>query len=356
LRLTKDKKILVWFFMAKQIFYNKFSVGQTAKHWQISRTTVYRYLREMEQQNIIQCVNMAKAEGSVKPYSGNTGRVKYSLIAQTLNRTYTNSNINEDTIWRKDIAPFLKSSPVITGETYKKANYIIAEMLNNAIEHSEGKEIAIEISKNIILLRVLIVDNGIGIFRKIQNELNLEEKQFAILELAKGKLTTSPQEHTGQGIFFSSRIADQFAIYSEELLYHHRPDTEELLDNPMKNKTGTTVGFTIHFDSSVSLGEVFRMYENSDMSFSATNVLVKLLEYGEENPTFVSRSQARRLLARFDQFERVTLDFYGVDEIHQGFADELFRVFPQKHPQCQISAENCSGQVQGMIAHVRNTK
>jgi len=41
-------------------------------------------------------------------------------------------------------------------------------MLNNAIEHSNGSEIAILYAENYKRIFVYIKDNGIGIFRKIK--------------------------------------------------------------------------------------------------------------------------------------------------------------------------------------------
>ena len=62
-------------------------------------------------------------------------------------------------------------------------------------------------------------DNGIGIFTKVQNTLGLSEKRYAILELAKGKFTSDPDSHTGEGIFFSSKAADEFVILSDHLMF-----------------------------------------------------------------------------------------------------------------------------------------
>jgi len=92
------------------------------------------------------------------------------------------------------------------------------------------------------------------------------------------------------------------------------------------------------------------------LGFNATHVPVRLLDYGSKDPIFVSRSEARRLLLRFERFSRITLDFEGVKDIRQGFADEVFRVFPHKHPDCRIEAVNCNEQVRMMIDHVKNTK
>jgi hypothetical protein len=68
----------------------------------------------------------------------------------------------------------------------------------------------------------------------------------------------------------------------------------------------------------------------------------------------VSRSQAKRLLNRFERFKVVILDFDGVQEIGQAFADEIFRVFPNSHPATEIRDLNASHQVQKMISRAKN--
>jgi hypothetical protein len=52
-----------------------------------------------------------------------------------------------------------------------------------------------------------------------------------------------------------------------------------------------------------------------------------------ERERLISRSQAKRILNRFEQFETVLLDFKGVDMIGKAFADEVFRVFAKKQSQ-----------------------
>jgi hypothetical protein len=66
-----------------------------------------------------------------------------------------------------------------------------------------------------------VVDNGIGIFRKIKEAFDLASEAQAILELAKGKLTTDPDRHSGQGIFFTSRMLDKFSILSRGAFFSH---------------------------------------------------------------------------------------------------------------------------------------
>ena len=88
-----------------------------------------------------------------------------------------------------------------------------------------------------------------------------------------------------------------------------------------------------------------------DYSFSKTSIPVKLAAFGDEN--LLSRSQAKRLVARADRFKNVELDFSDVEEIGQAFADEVFRVFAKAHPHVALNAVNASAYVAGMIKRVK---
>ena len=78
-------------------------------------------------------------------------------------------------------------------------------MVNNAIDHSGSVQVAVGLIRDALNTSVYIADEGEGIFLKIQRALNLYDPRKAILELAKGKLTTDPVNHTGEGIFFRPR-------------------------------------------------------------------------------------------------------------------------------------------------------
>ena len=62
----------------------------------------------------------------------------------------------------------------------------------------------------------------------------------------------------------------------------------------------------------------------------------------------MSRSQAKRLIARFDRFRTVILDFSEVQEIGQAFADELFRVYAGSHREVELLPKNMTEQVERM--------
>jgi hypothetical protein len=86
--------------------------------------------------------------------------------------------------------------------------------------------------------------------------------------------------------------------------------------------------------------------------FARTEVPVRLAQY--EGEQLVSRSQARRLCARFERFREVVLDFEGVTEIGQAFADEVFRVFALAHPDVELKAVNVAPAVARMVGRARH--
>ena len=67
----------------------------------------------------------------------------------------------------------------------------------------------------------------------------------------------------------------------------------------------------------------------------------------------VSRSQAKRILARAERFKEVILDFTGVKEIGQGFADEVFRVFAKEHPDVNIVSMFTTPEIDRMITRAK---
>jgi hypothetical protein len=91
--------------------------------------------------------------------------------------------------------------------------------------------------------------------------------------------------------------------------------------------------------------------DNSLLSDKAI-VPVRFALFGDE--MLVSRAQAKRLLTRFNRFRSVVLDFEGVPKIGQAFADEVFRVFRNAHPQIEIIEINTTEQIRQMINQVKN--
>ena len=63
----------------------------------------------------------------------------------------------------------------------------------------------------------------------------------------------------------------------------------------------------------------------------------------------IARSQAKLLMKHFERFTDVLLDFQGVEAIGQGFVDDVFRVYQNKHPDIRFSYCNANENVEFMI-------
>lgn len=311
----------------------------TSAEFGISRQAIHRHIQKLVQDGLLIAEGMTRnRKYEAKP-----------LVDFTINLPLF--ELQEDKVWREYILSRLEN---LSSNVLQICQYGFTEIVNNAIDHSEGTELIILLRRTYKTINLSIFDNGVGIFVKLQRELNLDDQLHAILELSKGKLTTDPVHHTGEGIFFASRVFDRFSIMSGKLFFTHlESDNDWLLEDQADLHKGTAVTMLINTKSTRTTKQVFdRFSVDGDYGFSKTHVPVFLARYGNEN--LVSRSQAKRLLARFEKFKEIMLDFDNVDAIGQAFADEIFRVFTSQHPNVHIYHMNANKQVEGMITRAMN--
>lgn len=286
--------------------------------------------------------------------SSGTGRgTRYTLVEVAHTKTFEREGLDEDHVWRELCLPVIQDLPENVRGIW---HHGITEMVNNAIDHSGSKKVKITIQRNALRTMCCIADQGEGIFKKIQRALNLYDTREAILELAKGKLTTDPERHSGEGIFFSSKMFDRFLISSDDLDFVHLDSNsaDVLLHttDAARKTAGTSVRLVLANDSTRTAKEIFDKFAAPDeFSFAKTIVPVKLAQY--EGESLISRSQAKRLTRRFERFQTVIVDFEGVATIGQAFADEVFRVFAAAHPKLNMIPTNMSQEVRAMIQRVK---
>lgn len=311
-----------------------------ATHFHITRQAVNKHLQRLvAEKSLAEAGHTRNRSYKLCPLSEWTGRYKIS------------PELAEDVVWRNDVVPALGQIP---DNALGVWHYGFTEMFNNALDHSDGSKIHIHIRKNPVKMEMTIYDDGVGIFKKIQTAMNLLDERHAILELSKGKLTTDPRNHTGEGIFFTSRMFDSFDILSGGVYYSHEfGKPEDWILEQDRFKSGTAVWMGLNNHTSRTPRKIFDQYSSGDdYGFNKTVVPVKLAQYGTDK--LISRSQAKRLLARVEQFKIVMFDFEGVDTIGQAFADEIFRVFAQKHPEIELLAIKANSAVRRMIARARS--
>lgn len=337
MRLSREKQDLLHKYIVEHIQTNpKDVVRLTAGVFNLTRQAVINHIRLLVKEGLVLV-------------DGRTRSTVYRLKDEEfLFSIPVSKDLKEDIVWTEKIA---KVMPMLEKNVYDICYYGFTEMLNNVIDHSGSDKAEIAIRCNAADVKMIVLDYGVGIFNKIQKDFGLESPKHAILELAKGKLTSDPARHTGEGIFFTSRVFDSFDILSQDLYFHGRKDNDWLLESKKGNE-GTAVFMEIKRDSKRTLQGVFDEYSpvSADYGFARTKVPVELLRHeGEE---LVSRSQAKRLITRFNKFKEVILDFEGVKTIGQPFADEVFRVFRDQNPEVNLTWVNASEEIKKMIRHV----
>lgn len=300
----------------------------------VSRQAVNRQLQAMVEDGLLEA-------------EGNTQARRYRRSKSVRQTVLKVRGVDEHMVWRDFAAPVLSDVPP---NVRAMCEYGFTEMLNNVVDHSNSEKVAITVERGSDLVSIRITDSGVGIFNKIKEACGLEDVRHAVFELTKGKLTTDPKRHTGEGVFFTARMFDNFSILSSSLfLTHEREGNDWLLQDRDDTAPGTHVTLKISPLSTHTDKEIFEKYaaEQDDFAFNKTHVAVKLAKTGEE--TFVSRSQAKRIVARLERFKEVILDFENIDEVGPAFADEIFRVFASDHPGTHIVPINTNEQVTKMI-------
>lgn len=306
----------------------------TMEKFNVSRMTVHRHLNWLQQQNkIIKTGTTRKACYEIN----SSNSIHFSLKLTKA--------LQEVSIWEAHMA---KPTIGLNQSVVSILEYGFTEILNNAIDHSQGKKIDISFQRVGETLSLVIQDDGIGVFSRIKQSYHFDSYRECLLHLTKGKLTTDPINHTGEGIFFTSRIFDEFYLEANELCFYRNNLEKDWTLEKSDVKNGSKISMLINVNSTRKITHIFNDYtEQEDYAFVATDLLVDLSQL--EGERLISRSQAKRLLSRLEPFTRIMLDFSKVKAIGQGFVDEIFRVYPLKNAQVVIRYMNANEEVEFMI-------
>ena len=289
--------------------------------------------------------------------SGTTRGARYALVgrahpAAVISRSLLTRGCDERRVW-DDLTARFNLSRVLRPNVEAIVRYAFTEMLNNVIEHSESDRCVIRFALGAGVASFDVRDPGIGVFHSIASKLHLPDEETALVELLKGRTTTMREAHTGEGLFFTSKAADRFVLRSHRIQIEWSRARDDVFVSKRRNLTGTDVRFEVQRSSRRRLEDIFGEFapQEYDFRFEKTKVLVKLLQRD-----YVSRSEARRLLANLEKFREIVLDFRDVKSVGQGFADEVLRVFSGRHPEILISTENTNAVIDAMIRHARGSR
>ena len=306
-------------------------------HFGLSRQTINRYLRELVTEGLLAA-------------KGNTKARTYELcvLAEHDITLPVNKDLHEDLAWREHVWPYCKE---MAENVVDICNHGVTEIINNVVDHSGSEQMIISVKRTGSRIRMRIIDQGIGIFDKIQKDFGLTDPRHALLELCKGKLTSDETKHTGEGIFFTSRMFDEFSILSGTLYFLRKNKADDwMIESEDRARfDGTSVVMRIAASATHTVKDIFERHasERENLGFTRTHIPIQLALY--EGEKLVSRSQARRLLVRFERFKEVFLDFKGVESVGQAFTDEVFRVYAIQNPGTHIAWINATDEVRRMI-------
>ncbi len=337
MKFPKEKKQSIIYYILEKIDEGCKSVSKTvSEKLGINQTTVHAYINELVEKEVI--LRAHRGEYVLKKQ-----RADYQL-------SRNNGDLASDTYaFHYCLEPHLKS---FSQNVQTIWSYAFTEMINNVMDHSDAENVVISIEQDYLKTSVWIDDNGIGIFKKIKDHFQLESLDEAICELFKGKLTTDSENHSGEGIFFTSKLMDDFMILSDEKLFaKNRFDDTKVFTVETHWNSGTCVYMSLSNQTHKTTKEIFDTFSDIDGGFWKTKIPLKNF-FG---PAPVSRSQAKRVCSRLDNFEEVELDFEGLEWIGQGFAHQIFVVFQKECPQVRLIPINMSPAVEKMYKHVLNS-
>jgi anti-sigma regulatory factor (Ser/Thr protein kinase) len=319
---------------------NKDLVSGAVERFGLTRQTIHKHLTWLVENDYL------TAEGATRSRAYRLGEHR------VFQNTYLLQGLDEHVVHQGDFSFIFRDLPDNIAEI---CDYGFTEMVNNAVDHSEGRSVYILAERTRESISITVRDDGEGIFLRIARLLHLHDPRESLLELSKGKLTTDPEHHTGEGIFFTSRAFDEFSILSDELAFTHGGGRrKDYLLHMDRQTEGTLVYMEISCNSKARLGRIFDEYSSGPEEYRFDRTVVPVRMALHEGERLLSRSQARRILNRVDRFKYVVLDFESVDSVGQAFADEVFRVFARSHPEMTITAVNETAQIGQMISRAQS--
>ena len=334
MKFNSDKKKSIIIYLLEKIEQKDDGISKSVSEaFSVNQNTIHTYINELVDENIIKRIKRGQYELVKDVYEYNLKRENGDLDTDTyaydhcLDKHISHLDANVQAIW----------------------SYSFSEMINNVMDHSDASDVKIIVEQDYLNTSVMIIDNGIGIFKKIKEHFKFPSLDEAICELFKGKLTTDSKNHSGEGIFFSSKMMDDFFIVSSGKIFtNNKYDNSKIISIAAENIKGTCVIMSLSNFTHKNPQEVFDLYANVDGGFIKTKIPMKNIF--DTSP--VSRSQAKRVCNRLEKFKEVIIDFEGVQWMGQGFAHQLFVVYAREHLDIKIVPINMNEDITKMYNHV----
>ena len=308
-----------------------------AKTFEVSPATAHRWLAALVAEGVIVPIGAGRAAAYELP---------------PIELRYRLKGLDEAEVW-KELNAELEAIEALTDHERRTLAYSVTEMVNNAIDHSRGRSVIVSAMLKLAGLEIRIQDDGIGVYRHLEETLGWRPPHLAIVQLEKGKITTAPEAHTGEGLFFTSKAVTRFRLESDCVAWIVDNVVEESAIGTTDVKKGTLVRLELEHGRVPKLEDVFARYTDPETQrFSRSRTTVALAKIGT---VFMSRSEAKRVVNGLERFDEVEIDFAGVDAVGQGFCDEVFRVYAKAHPEVALIPIRMNAAVAFMVGRARAT-
>ncbi len=334
MKFNEEKKQSIILYLLEKMQQGDEEISKTVSEvFSVNQNTVHTYINELIQKNIIKRIRRGKYELTKHEYCYDLKRSKGDLDSDTYAYDHC-------------LLPYIDE---LSENVQHIWSYSFSEMINNVMDHSSAENVSVWIEQDYLSTDVIIADDGVGIFEKIKEYFGFSSLDEAICELFKGKLTTDSKNHSGEGIFFTSKMVDDFFIISSGKIFtNNKYDSSRIMNIADKNEKGTCVVMSLSNFTQKTPQEIFDLYADVDGGFVKTKIPLKNI-FGTSP---VSRSQAKRVCSRLEKFQEVIIDFEDLQWMGQGFAHQLFVVFANEHPGIRLVPINMNEDVTKIYNHV----
>jgi len=327
LSISKKSKEIAEFILATIKIDHRNVVRITSKKYNISRQAAHTHLKRLID------------DGLISSY-GVTNQKTYYLNKSRFTFKYEIDECNPEIVVKD-----LKINK-IPDDAKEILNLCIYEIISNAKEHSECKNIKVIIKRNIFNTEIIISDDGIGIFKNIQNNMIDEKSERSILfQIIKGGFTTKPIKHSGIGLFTCMHLLDELYITSGTTSFSINKTKIS------KEIKGTSIKMSINNYTHKVSSKILNNFIDKWKVIKTVIPVIQLQNIHDEK--LISRSQAKYLMSRLSMVKTVILDFKLIMMIGNSFADEIFRVFHSNNKYVSLLPINMNENVRKAVLRAR---
>ena len=233
---------------------------------------------------------------------------------------------------------------------YEICEYSIRAVLVNALDHAQATKLNYKLYVSPSDVHFILSDNGIGIFEKLNQSLHLKDAQVAAVEIAKGHITTDPENHSGDELMTVIHLFDKVTIDASGICLTYLNKQNEWKVSPSSQQKGTRIHLEIKSNSHRTCQEVFSQL--FDQEKNMVRIPVNLIRGDGEQVN--SRTQAQNLLHNIRDLTKIEFDFKNIDLIGPAFADELVRKTKEKNQIADIIWTNTTKIVDVLMSRAMN--